>query len=238
MVTSLHRMAAPMKRVLPGSIWGPLRAVSTAVVTPFRFSLKTGHFKSSLRSKACTRDGDPLPWYTYPAIDFLSQRSFADKHVLEFGGGQSTLWWGARAKSVLTIEENEAWAEYIKPRVAGNVAVHHVPADTVGRDIGPVEKTILAGPVRKFDIIVIDGHLRYELVPLAFNCLAPGGAVIMDNSEGYDFIDQLRNRNCRRVDFFGFCPGGSLRSCTSIAWVEDSFLLKPDIEIPYIETPT
>ncbi len=234
--TSFHRAFAPMKALLPRSVMRPIRGLGTAVLTPFRFSLRTGHLRSSLLSKAVTAKGEALPWYTYPAIDFLAQRSFAGKHVLEFGGGQSSLWWGAHAESVLTIEEDKAWAEYVKGKVTRNVSVHHIPADAVTRSIAPVRAVIDTGPVRRFDVIVIDGHLRFELVPLAFELLAMDGVVILDNAEGYGFYDQIKDRDCRRVDFFGFSPGGSLRSCTTLVWVGDCFLLKPNIPLPYIET--
>ena len=104
MTTKLHKYSAPLKRMLPAAIWQPARALLTGIVTPIRFSQKTGHWKSSLRMSACSSNGAPIPWYTYPAIDFLMQRNFEDRNVLEFGGGELTLWWSMRARSVLTIE--------------------------------------------------------------------------------------------------------------------------------------
>ncbi len=60
--------------------------------------------------------------------------------------------------------------------------------------------------------------------------------MILDNSEGYGFYDEIKARNCRRIDFFGFAPGVSLRHCTSVVFVGDCFLLRPDIPIPLIES--
>lgn len=54
--------------------------------------------------RACWANCGPLPWYTYPAIEFLSARPFRDRSVREFGGGQSTLRWVACARRDLTIE--------------------------------------------------------------------------------------------------------------------------------------
>ena len=50
-----------------------------------------------------------------------------------------------------------------------------------------------------------------ELVALAFAHLANGGAIILDNSEGYGFFDTLQEKGWQRVDFYGFAPGVSLR---------------------------
>ena len=233
--TKLHDYFAPMKRMLPSAIWRPARALATGIITPIRFSRRTGHWKSSLRMSACSANGAPIPWYTYPAIDFLTQRNFEGRNVLEFGGGQSTLWWSTRAQSVLTIEENADWCERLRGQIGKNVTLHHLPVDRATRTVTPIKNAIDANPIRLFDVIVVDGHLRRELAALAFCYLAPGGALLLDNSEGYGFFDETKDRDCRRIDFFGFAPGVSLRHCTSIVFVDDCFLLQPDIPISVIE---
>lgn len=40
----------------------------------------------TINEKICIdRDGNPIPWYTYPAIEYLSQFDVTDKDVFEFG---------------------------------------------------------------------------------------------------------------------------------------------------------
>jgi hypothetical protein len=234
-VTTIQKVFAPIKRLLPRAIHSPLRAVATGVVTPIRFSRQTGHWKSSLRQAACAANGTPIPWYTYPAIDFLQQRRFDDKNILEFGAGQSTLWWSRHARSVFAIEEDKLWFEHLRPELGANVTIHHVPVDHATRTIQPIKELIDRSGIGQFDVIIVDGHLRRELTALAFDYLAPSGAMILDNSEGYGFYDEIRARSCRRIDFFGFAPGVSLRHCTSVVFVSDCFLLWPDIPIPVIE---
>ncbi len=231
----MRRLGARLRHLLPEALWRPIRSIGTAVTTPIRFSLTSGHWKSSIAMSACTATGAPIPWYTYPAIDFLAQRSFEGRHILEFGGGQSTMWWSQRARSVLTFEEDADWYERLRLRVGGNVRLHHVPVDHLTRSVVPVKNVLDGQPIRAFDVIVVDGHLRREVTALAYHYLAPEGALILDNSEGYGFFDEIKGRDCRRIDFFGFAPGVSLRHCTSIVFVEDCFLLKPDIPIPVIE---
>lgn len=231
----LQRSAAVLRQLLPPVVWRPLGALANAVIAPVRFSVATGHWKSSLAMSARAADGMPLPWYTYPAIDFLAQRDFSSCHVLEFGGGQSTLWWQARARSVLTVEENADWFTRLKSQVSPNASLHHVPVDLATRSVQPVKDLIDRHPVEKFDVIVVDGHLRQELTSLAFDYLAPLGAIVLDNAEGYGFHAELKGRACRRIDFFGFPPGGTRRHCTSVVFVGDCFLLRPDIPIPAID---
>ena len=178
--------------------------------------------------RAVSKNGEPIPWYTYPAIDFLCQRDFRDKIILEFGGGQSTLWWASRAKFVLSIEEDPDWFYRIRNQAPGNVELHNIAGD-----MDSIEKLIETRGM-KFDVIIIDGNLRGSLVGLSFRYLAPDGAVIIDNSDGYGFYEQTKNRACRRIDFFGFAPGVILRHCTSIAFDNDCFLLASDVPIPQI----
>lgn len=226
-------VAQAVRGLLPSSLWRPLRAGATAVVTPLRFAFVTGHWHSAIATKARARSGEALPWYTYPAIDFLAQRSYCGRHVLEFGGGQSTLWWAKRADSVTTIEEDQAWWQALRSSLPGNVTLHHVPVDRATRTIAPVSALLERSPRRQFDVIVIDGHLRRELTALAFPHLAPGGFMVLDNAEGYGFWEELQGRDCRRIDFYGFAPGVSKRHCTSLVFVGDSFVL--DAAAPIVD---
>ncbi len=235
MIPKGRHEAGALRRYLPRSVWRPLRSWGTALAGPVRFSLATGHLRSSLAGKACDREGQPLPWYTFPAIDFLAQRSFGGKRVLEFGGGQSTLWWSARADFVLTVEEDEDWCKFLATQIGNNVSLHHVPVDRGTRTVEPVRELIRQSGVEQFDLVLIDGHLREELVAVGFDYLAPRGAVLMDNAEGYRFQEMCQGRECSRVDFYGFSPNGWRRGCTSFAFVGDCFLL--DNEAPIICRP-
>jgi hypothetical protein len=225
MKTKLHKWSGFAKRALPRAIWQPIRSLGTCILVPIQFSIGTGHGKSSFLMRAVDSKGGPIPWYTYPAIDFLGQRRYHDKTILEFGGGQSTLWWAARAKSVLSIEEDPHWFTKIQVQVPNNAEVRCIldPASI---------KAFLKSRNRKFDIIVVDGGARRELTRLSFDYLLPGGALILDNSDGYGFYDEIKDRLCSRIDFFGFAPGVLLRHCTSIVFVDECFLLTPDVPIP------
>src|SRR5215831_19159207 len=110
----VHKVFTPIKIVIPKRIAGPIRAFFTAIFTPFYFSYQSGHFKSSMHSKAVDKNSKPLPWYTYPMIDFLVCKELSDKEVLEFGAGQSTLWWADRAHRVVSFESDKNWYSYLK----------------------------------------------------------------------------------------------------------------------------
>lgn len=172
-----------IKTYIPTSVFRPLRAVATAVLTPIRFAARTGHFRSSLAEAAVSSSGDPLPWYTYPCIDLLSQKSFAGRSVVEFGSGQSTLWWSKHAAKVIAFENDPAWYERVKDSLPGNASVNLI-SDWIMRD------DPLKGDER-FDIIVVDGLDRARATELAISHIAPCGAIIIDNSEGFWSPDGL-----------------------------------------------
>ena len=224
--SKLHHWFSYVKRGLPKPVWELIRSVATCIAVPIQFSINTGHGRSSFLKRAVDKKGKPIPWYTYPAIDFLFQRNYQGKSVLEFGSGQSTLWWASRAKFVLSIEEDPDWFAKMRSQVPSNCELQYIkPSISVISDF-------LKSQSAKFDVIVVDGNLRRQVAALSFDYLAPGGALILDNSEGYGVYDEIRSRGCRKIDFFGFAPGVLLRHCTSIVFVDDCFLLAPDIPIP------
>lgn len=191
------------------------------IATPFCFSIASGHARSALSGRPVDRHGQPIPWYTLPAIDLLRGQDFAGKRVLEFGGGQSTRWWAARGATVLTIEEDAAWAgELLK----SGLDVRHVPIERETRSIAEIRRII---GDRTFDVIVVDGHLREECARLATAHLVPGGALILDNSEGYNLQPAMTELGWSQVHLWGYAPGVWRQHCTTIAYRGACFLFDP-----------
>jgi hypothetical protein len=233
--TGIQKGFAPFKRHLPGFVWKPIRSLATAFLAPAWFSFKTGHFKSSFKMAAVSRKGEPLPWYTYPCIDFLRFRDYQGKSVLEFGGGQSTLWWAQRAARVVAFEGDASWYENLKTLLPGNVNLFLVSMDTRPGCVEEVNKRLDGDAVPgKFDVIIIDGLYRSEMIEIALRVRSEGGVIITDNAEGYGFYEGFRKSGLQRVDFFGHAPGVVLPHCTSVFFGEKSFLFSPDIPIPVV----
>ena len=212
----------------------PIRGVATAVLTPIRFSYRSGHFRSSLKRAAVSRDGRPLPWYTYPCIDFLTARSFTDKAVLEFGGGQSTLWWAARAKHVVTLDGHAHWFDRLKRQAPANVDLHLVAPSTPEAWVTDVEQVLSSKGTATFDVIIIDGHHRRQTAAIARRYLAEGGMIICDDSETHDVRSAFQDSGLNRVDFFGYAPGVVLPHCTSIVFGANCFAFSGKWDIPTI----
>lgn len=202
-------------------------------ITPFLFSYRTGHFLSSLANKALDRKGEPLPWYTYPAIDFLSSRDFKEKIILEFGAGQSTLWRAKRSKKVVSFEGDGDWYNRVKRSAPSNVDFHLVPTATPQTCLTEIRDTLRQNTHHSFDLIIIDGFWRFELCEVAKEVLEPTGAIIADDSNGYGFYDAFKgSREFKRADFWGNAPGVILERCTSIYFKDKSPLFDSAQPIP------
>lgn len=231
------KLADSLHRVLPHPVFMFLRNWASALLTPILFSRRSGHFHSALRSRAVDRNKQPIPWYTYPAIDFLAGKDYQGRRVLEFGAGNSTFWWMRRAAQVVALEGRSEWADLLKPRLTPNVVLHLMSSPQ--EDLTP----LLGG--KKFDIIIIDGpdgtgYTRAQAATciLELQLVAEGGAVVLDDSEGsFDTpgnewqsarqnVEQFRKQGYSRVDFFGHAPGQLQWRCTSIFFKGTSFLFE------------
>ena len=75
------------RNLLRRTVPPPLRIFLTTVGFYIRFAIKYGHLRSRLRNDIIDENGEPLPWYTYPAIEYLTGLDFTQKTVFEFGCG-------------------------------------------------------------------------------------------------------------------------------------------------------
>jgi len=70
----------------------------------------------------------PLPWWTYPAIDFMATVVRPDFQVFEYGGGHSTLWWSTRVARVITVDHDQAWVKKIAPSLKAPHEMRYIGA--------------------------------------------------------------------------------------------------------------
>jgi hypothetical protein len=191
------------------------------------WSFSCGRLNPTPRTNVLTRSGKPLPWYSYPCIDFLKRRKLHDKTVLEFGGGQSSLWWAARAKHVVTIEDAR-WPGPLQERIPSNVSFFLVSVATAEECVEDVERVLASQDFGKFDITVIDGLYRRDLVDVAIKRTVDNGVIVCDDAEGFGFQEEFATRGLSRVDFWGQSPGVLVPHCTSLYFGTNCFLFSAD----------
>lgn len=229
---TFNRLFSAVRATVPPRLWRPMRSVATAALTPILFSYGSGHVQSTLKGVAVSKRGEPIPWYSYPCIDFLRNRPFHGKTVLEFGGGQSTLWWAKRASKVVTFEGDRDWLERLARQVPENVELYHVAAADRAACVERVAAVLQGRPESTYDVIIIDGLHRYYLIDIAVGRLSGDGMIICDDADGYDFHGGFAGRGLNRVDFYGHVPGGAFPHVTSIYFPNDSFGFQPRHSIP------
>jgi hypothetical protein len=221
--TWLHRVSGPLKRLLPRSVWRGLRGVATGAFMPFRFAWQSGHFRSSLKGTAVDRFGRPIPWYTYPAVQFLQARDFRGKTVLEFGAGNSTLWWGGTGADVISLEGNPDWYRKLREGLPRNVRLELVSVASRSECEASV-RALLTEIGMRFDIVIVDGLYREQMAEIAKDWVQEDGLIIGDDSESYSLFEILEGHGFSRVDFYGQAPGVILPRCTSIWFANGSWL--------------
>lgn len=157
--------------------------------------------------------GEPLPWFSYPAIDFLTGLDFSDRTIFEFGAGCSTLWWAARVKSVTSVENNAEWFERLSPHAPENCKLFFMTEQQSYLDSINEEG-------RTYDVIVVDGDAalnRRRMAEAALQKLAPGGFIILDNSDCHIRAGEvLRGSGLIQIDMIGLAPGNMLEQGTSL----------------------
>jgi hypothetical protein len=176
--------------------------------------LRQSGWTESFRSKeSVDARGEPLPWFTYPAIAFLEPRLDKSMRVFEYGCGNSTLWWCRHTAKVRAIEHDQAWSEKVRSALPPNGEVIHISGDD-GRYAREICK--YRG---EFHIVVIDGEARVECAKSCIPALRSDGVVIWDNSDRAVYqpgLEFLRQSGFRRLDFTGMGPINTYAWCTSI----------------------
>ncbi len=170
-----------------------------------------GHLRSTFKYEAIDNFGHPIPWYTYPAIEYIKQLDFSNKTVFEYGSGNSSLFWAGIAKSVISIEENEHWYKKLtESNKYNNLEIYLIQQER------NYFNKILDFPYN-FDVVIIDGIFnRYECAKIAINKLNRGGFIILDNSDWYvETSAFLRDFNLIEIDMAGFTPINGYTSTTS-----------------------
>jgi hypothetical protein len=184
--------------------------------------LEDGWFRSFRENLSVDGEGNPLPWITYPAIEFLKRKIRKDMVVFEYGCGMSTLWWERKTKQVIAVEHDRVWYEKMLPQISSNVNLIYCELEYGGAYAQTAAKYSTT-----FDIVVIDGRDRVNCAKGAMKALKPEGVIVWDNSdreayqEGYDY---LSSKGFRKIGFVGMLPIVNMKSETGIFYRDQNCL--------------
>jgi len=171
---------------------------------------KLGGAASYAQKRPLGPNQEPIPWYTYPAIEYLSQIDFSGASVFEFGSGNSSAWWSARASLVVSVESDPAWHAEVVRRLKPNQTLM-LETDKFAY------ANAFCNSSTQFDVIVIDGVHRRLCVEAVLKHRSPQSIVIFDNSDWWPLsIEQLVGSSLQQVDFIGPTPINCYAAATSI----------------------
>ncbi len=183
------------------------------------YLIDTGWLKSFNDKKSVDKDGNPIPWITYPAIDFIESKINNTMSVFEFGSGASTQWWSRHVKQVDAVEHNADWFNTVSSTKPDNASIFLCCDDAYFSKISDTGS--------KYDIIVIDGQDRNRCTVTAMAALKKNGIIIWDDSEREEYrpsFELLRQAGFKRIFFTGLSPIYNNKVETSIFYRVDNCL--------------
>ncbi|MBD2209280.1 class I SAM-dependent methyltransferase [Nostoc linckia FACHB-104] len=187
--------------------------ISKNLIIDTNYLETSGWLNSLSQGKPVNAENRPIPWYTYPAIEFIEDKIKREFLVFEFGGGQSTLWWAERVNQVISVESNQDWYNEIYQQMPHNVHLH------LDVDEKNYANLILQYPDKYFDVIIVDGINRNVCLENCLSKLKDNGFIIFDNTDNYRYDSSLQlmfSQGYKRIDFWGLIPGYLYKNCTSI----------------------
>ncbi|MFM6333679.1 MAG: hypothetical protein ACKPFI_12935, partial [Dolichospermum sp.] len=176
--------------------------------------LQTSGWLNSLYSgKPINEEAKPIPWYTYPAIEFIENKIDSNFRVFEYGSGNSSLWWSERVSQVISIESDTNWFGYIKENMPSNVELYLIEDDLeYAAAIHQYEDHL-------FDVIIVDGSNRNKCAEFAISKVKDQGFIIFDNTDDHrhaEGVRKLLDSGFMKIDFYGMIPSYLYKNCTSI----------------------
>jgi hypothetical protein len=197
-------------QLMLNSDWQEITSLLPKDVNTF---VTSGWLNSIAAGKPINAKGEPIPWLTYPAIDFLDTIIKSDWKVFEWGSGYSTLWWAKKIHHVYAVENNTEWYKEVKLQLPTNATIVNSPSEN---EFVNAINTYEDG---YFNAIVIDGEFRNKCAKNCVPKLKQNGIIIFDNTDGIDFDESMLFLNSLgffRLDFWGLIPSYMYKNCTSI----------------------
>lgn len=178
-----------------------------------------GWYATRATRRAGDANGNPTPWFTYPAIALFAERVKPEWRVLEFGCGMGTLWWAAHVAHVVAVEHDATWAGMIAERSSATIL--QAKSDTAESYLAPVKS------LGRFDVVIVDGMHRNECLNAAADLVSPRGVVVLDDAQRAEYwpaVDALRANGFRVLPLHGPQPVSKHAGCTAILYRTDNVL--------------
>ena len=186
--------------------------------------VSTGWINSVIKARPLDANNNPIPWFTYPSIDFLESIIDRKWNVFEWGSGNSTKWWSTKCTSVTAVESNPAWHAEVSQSLPPNAKL------ILAADKESYTQSIRQQLDFTFDVVVVDGEHRNECVLASLGKVSENGIIVFDNSDRQAYDEGIRcllDSGFYRIDFWGLIPSYAYRNCTSIFFRNVDLIKRP-----------
>ena len=192
-----------------------------------------GQYNSLKQGKPVDSFNNPLPWITYPCIEYLNQFDFSNETVFEYGSGGSTKWFlNKNSKKVISVENDVSWYSLLLEDEKKYKNLSPIFANNLDDFINNTE-------VFKSSVVFIDCDSSYRLKILQnfhknieklnsnIKCIIIDD-VDKKNLKGGDIdkivFDLSKKLNWVQIDFMGFRPFNRTYASTTV-------LVNPKIQL-------
>lgn len=188
-----------------------------------RFSDSYGYLRSIVEESPVDAFCKPIPGYTYPAIEYLSQLDFSNLNIFEYGGGYSSLWWSTRSQRVVSVDNNNSRHNQLNKQKQNNQVMLLAHADDKMSYVQSLDEV-----ASETNVVVIDGAYQAECVghiekAIESKLLSCCMIIINDSFQLQDCLNQCPSlKDFIRIDF---CGMGPVRDYT---WTTSVFLSKKE----------
>jgi len=180
-----------------------------ASISAARRLMARGHTKTISSRLPMDWDGRPIPWYTYPFIDYISDVDTSKWRILEFGSGQSTLFWAPRAASILAYENSPAWLDKMRGLVPSNVELRFFEGEKSLDELDELDFVP--------DLVVVDGWKRGACARRSIQAFGHAPIYILENSDWFPkAAAAMRESGLTEIRFKGFGPINGYTWATSL----------------------
>lgn len=211
-----RKPVAWLQAIAPDSLLTKMRAYRKQLRNFRILSTAYGQFWTIRHGSCLDPDGNALPWYTYPAIEFLEGLHLSDAAVFEYGSGSSSQWWSDRVKEIVSVEHDKGWYDIVSGKLRRDNFTYVLSTPEAYADQ-------LAAFERRFDVIIVDGIRRVDCGARAIEHMGRFGGtmLILDNSDRYpNLVYRIQGElGWVRADMHGFGPINDYTWTTSI-WID------------------
>lgn len=173
-----------------------------------------GWFNAFEKQEPVDSNNKPIPWVTYPFIDFISGRLDFSMQLFEFGSGNSTLYYAGKVSSVTAVEHDKDWYDRLVKKFPYNINILYCELQNNGNYCRAA-----MGTGKLYHVIIVDGRDRVNCILNSVAALTTDGIMVLDDSERMEYqqgIEHLLKSGFRKLDFWGISPGLFYKKCTTV----------------------